>query len=217
VLRLILHPWVELTKALYRFLRWLPLPAQDRWTGALHLMRLQVRVLAQVAAQQAGGKQSEGLVKEVLHLTARRWLEKQLLTVPASMPPTALVSDMCAVAVGILNLPTRIRLAQEKVTLTTYFCPFLEEAGGAGEEAAQVCQRVCGEHRSFFSGLSQGFPYHVTYRAPLMMGQGAEVCVKELHVRTARPLRKRRRSSRLRRRDSTPVEQPPPSILGLGP
>jgi hypothetical protein len=200
VLRGALHPGQGAARALYRVVRWLPLPAQDKWTGALQLLRLQVLVLGQ---QRRGGDGAQGpgpLAGETLHQTGRKWLERRLLSVPGSMSKAELVGDTYATAATTLNLPSQVRVAAERVRVTTYFCPFLDDARRRGGDPAAVCQWVCGERRSLFKGMSEGFPFSLVYRAPQMMGQGAEACVKELEVRAAPPHPRRRRRPWARRR-----------------
>jgi hypothetical protein len=153
-------------------------------------------------------------VGEVLYQTARDWVEKRLLTAPSSAAKSDMVSDVCGVMVNTLNLPSRVAVDREQVTVTTYFCPFVEDARRAGEDTAAMCRWVCGERRSFFKGFSEGFPYSMAYRAPLMMGRGDEVCVKEFHLRAAPPSRKQGPRDRSSAADDLGQRS---SILKLGP
>lgn len=166
----------------YRMLGWLPLPAQDKWSHSLQLVRLQLRLFPQMANEKLGPAESERLAKIALHQAGRQLIINRFNWSSPPQPDVDLVRDIYTVLVKTLNLPSNVTIAQDKVTITTFVCPFLEDANVVKENGASVCVRVCGQDRSLFKGTTEGFPFYVSYHAPMMMGHGDKMCVKELHV-----------------------------------
>lgn len=164
-------------------MRWLPLPAQDKWAGTLQLLRLQIRATAHLATERQGPVAAEGLLTEALHQAGEKWVARSLLSPEPQAPGTDVLADTCLVVLKTLGLPSQVAVSADQVVVTTFFCPFLDDAKRAGEDRPSVCERICGEHRSLFKGISEGLPFYVRYQAPLMMGLGAKACVKELHIR----------------------------------
>lgn len=178
-------------RLLYRMLSWLPLPAQDKWKGSLQLVRIQVRLLPRLAEEKLDPAEGELMAKKSLYQAGKQLIINRF---DWSSPPQRdihLVEDTYSVLFKTLNLPSVVTGDQEKVTITTFFCPFLEDARAAHEDGPAVCQRVCGRRRSLFKGTTEGFPFYVSYKAPLMMGQSAGKCVKELQIPKASPKAKR--------------------------
>ncbi len=190
----ILHPRATLTKVMYRALRWLPIPYQDRWTATIQLLRVQIHFLAtDVGPHPENPQEAESRATRVIYQSARMWLERRLASLRSSAFKPDLVADAFTVVVKSLDMPSRIVLEKETITVTTFACPFAEDARRAGDDTAGGCQRVCGGRRSFFRGVSDAFPFYVSYRAPSMMGVGDPVCVKEVAVRADQPLKRRPR------------------------
>ena len=177
----------EAKHLLYRMLRWLPLPAQDKWSHSLQLVRLQLRLFPQMANEKLGPAESERLAKRTLHQAGRQLIINRFNWSSPPQPDAELVRDIYSVMVKTLNLPSNVTIAQEKVTITTQSCPFLEDAKLMKGNAASVCVRVCGQDRSLFKGTTEGFPFFVSYHAPMMMGHGDAMCVKEIQVPKASP------------------------------
>lgn len=196
-----LRAWTK--HLLYRLLDWLPLPAQDKWSRSLQLLRLQLRLFPQAANERLGSTESERMTKKALEETGRQLVTSRFNWSSPPAPDMELVRDTYTVLVKTLNLPSHINIAQEKVTITTFHCPFLEDARTMNEKAANVCERVCGQRRSLFKGTVEGFPFFMSYQAPLMMGHGDNICVKEIQLLKApaairRPGRRRSAARRPR-------------------
>lgn len=172
----------RLSRAWYALLLSFPLPAADKWHVSLQLLQSQINGFSQVAKRKEGSPQGEALVARSLHQAGRAWLGAQLPLSASPVSHPAEVADALMVVLKTLDLPSRVQTSQANVRVTTFRCPFLEEARRTGEPGAVVCERTCGEVKSLFKGLSEGFPSFVRYRAPSMMGTGADVCVKEFNL-----------------------------------
>jgi hypothetical protein len=172
----------KLDRLWYTFLLWFPLPANDKWHVSLKLLQSGIVGFSQVARRKEGMSEGEALVARSLHQAGRALVESQLplSTAPSCHPGE--VADTLTVVLKTLDLPSRVQMSQTNIKVTTFRCPFLEEARRTGEPGAIVCERTCGELKSLFKGFSEGFPSFVRYRAPKMMGTGAEVCVKEFSM-----------------------------------
>ncbi|MFH1141675.1 MAG: hypothetical protein V1724_08485 [Chloroflexota bacterium] len=177
----------EAKHLLYRMLSLLPLPAQDKWSHSLQLVRLQLRLFPQMANEKLGPAESERLAKRTLHQAGRQLVINRFNWSSPPQADTELVRDTYTVLAKTLNLPSNVTIAQEKVTITTFVCPFLEDAKVMKGNGASVCVRVCGQDRSLFKGTTEGFPFFVSYHAPMMMGHGDRMCVKEIQVPQASP------------------------------
>ena len=177
----------EAKHLLYRMFGWLPLPAQDKWSHSLQLVRLQLRLFPQMANEKLGPAESEQLAKRTLHQAGRQLIINRFNWSSPPQPDTELVRDTYTVLAKSLNLPSNVTIAQGKVTVTTFVCPFLEDAKLMKGNATSVCVRVCGQDHSLFKGTTEGFPFFVSYHAPMMMGHGDKMCVKEIQVPKASP------------------------------
>ena len=171
----------------YRMFGWLPIPAQDKWSHSLQLVRLQLRLFPQMANEKLSTAESERLAKRTLHQAGRQLVISRFNWSAPPAPDGELVRDTYAVLVKTLNLPSTVATSQGKVTITTFLCPFLEDAKIMKENGASVCARVCGQDRSLFKGTAEGFPFFVSYQAPMMMGLGDSMCVKEIQLLKASP------------------------------
>jgi len=170
----------QVGRFLYRLLAFLPLPAQDKWNGSLQLFRLHAHLLFQLALERYGRQDAHMLVSESLYEAGKALAQKRSLQPSPAISAVQLISDTYGIALKTLNLPSVTTVEQGKVRVATFFCPFLEDARKSMEDPWDVCQRICGEHRSLFKGLSDGFPFRVHYSAPMMMGRGSKFCIKEL-------------------------------------
>ena len=166
----------------YAFLLRFPLPAGDKWHVSLKLLQSQIVGFSQVAKKKEGDSEGEALVARSLHQAGRAWAEAQLPLSTSPLCRPGEVADTLMVALKTLDMPSQVRTNHSNVRITTFRCPFLEEARRTGAPGAIVCERTCGEIKSLFKGLSEGFPSFVQYRAPKMMGIGADVCVKEFNL-----------------------------------
>ncbi len=185
--RILLRLRWETRHLFYRLLSWLPLPAQDKWNHSLQLVRLQLRLFPRMATEKLGQAESERLTKMALHQAGRQLVINRFNWSSPPEPDGELVRDTYSILVKTLNLPSNVTIAQGKVTIVTSLCPFLDDAKVMKENGANVCIRVCGQDRSLFKGTTEGFPFFVSYRAPMMMGHGDAMCVKELQVLMASP------------------------------
>ena len=172
----------RLNRVWYAFLLRFPLPAGDKWHVSLRLLQSEIVGFSQVAKKKEGISEGEALVARSLHQAGRAWAEGQH---PVSNSPLCRPGDMAdtlMVVLKTLELPSRVQTDHSKVRVTTFRCPFLEEARRTGEPGAIVCERTCGEKKSLFKGVSEGFPLFVQYRATRMMGAGDDVCSKEFNM-----------------------------------
>ncbi len=172
----------RLNRVWYAFLLKFPLPAGDKWQVSLKLLQSQIVGFSQVAKRKEGASEGEALVARSLHQAGRSWAEAQHPMSNSPLCRPGEVADTLMVVLKTLELPSRVQTDHSKVRVTTFRCPFLEEARRTGEPGAIVCERTCGEIKSLFKGVSEGFPSFVQYRAPRMMGSGADVCVKEFNM-----------------------------------
>jgi hypothetical protein len=182
MLGLIKNTKSDLMVMFYRIMGWMPTPAHDKWTGSLQLFRMHIRLMNQASADEPWAVPSDDLAARSLHETGRRWVEKRFLWFNKAGTDLRATRDTFAIAAETLGLPSTVDVHGTRVTITTFLCPFLDDAKRAGEDLAATCERVCGEQRSFFKGMSEGFPYVVDYTAPLRMGRGTKVCLKQMHV-----------------------------------
>ncbi|MBM3944416.1 MAG: hypothetical protein FJ317_02870 [SAR202 cluster bacterium] len=183
---LLRNTWADLAAFFYRAMGWLPMPAQDKWTGSLQLFRLHVRLVSQLSVGDPFGSPFDDPAAISLHETGRKWVEKRFLWFNSGRYDTSAAKDTVSVALKTLNLPSIVETSGDGMTVTTVLCPFLDDAKRANESLSVVCERVCGDRMSFFKGISEGFPFAVSYSAPHRMGTGSETCQKELTVRSIR-------------------------------
>ena len=172
----------RLHRVWYAFLLRFPLPAGDKWRVSLRLLQSEIVGFSQVAKKKEGVSEGEALVARSLHQAGRAWAEAQHPVSNSPLCRPGEVADTLMVVLKTLELPSRVRTDHSKVRVTTFRCPFLEEAKRTGEPGAIVCERTCGEIKSLFKGVSEGFPSFVQYRAPEMMGTGGAVCIKEFNM-----------------------------------
>lgn len=182
MLRLIRNTKADLQVLFYRIMGWMPTPAHDKWTGSLQLFRMHIRMMDQASADEPWAAPAEDMAARSLHETGRKWVEKRFLWFNKAGTDLRATRDTFGIATETLGLPSTVDVHGTRVTITTFLCPFLDDAKRAGEDQAATCERVCGEQRSFFKGMSEGFPYVVDYTAPLRMGRGSKVCLKQMHV-----------------------------------
>jgi len=182
MLRLIRNTKADLQVLFYRMMSWMPTPAHDKWTGLLQLFRMHIRMMNQASADEPWAAPAEDMAARSLHETGRKWVEKRFLWFNKAGTDLRAARDTFGIATETLGLPSTVDVHGTRVTITTFLCPFLDDAKRAGEDQAATCERVCGEQRSFFKGMSEGFPYVVDYTAPLRMGRGSKVCLKQMHV-----------------------------------
>jgi hypothetical protein len=166
----------------YTVLLRFPVPAQDKWHISVTFFRALVNVFPQVSRTSEGDYTGEVLVARSLHRVGHAWVE-QLLPMSASRSfHSRHVADVLSVALKTMAMPSRVQINRDNVRVTTFQCPLLDQARRTGEPEALVCECTCGEMKSLFKGFSEGFPAFVQYRAPRMMGQGAELCTKEFNI-----------------------------------
>jgi hypothetical protein len=193
----------------YAFLLKFPLPAGDKWQVSLKLLHSEICGFSQVAKKKEGMAQGEALVARSLHQAGRSWVEGQLPRSTSPLCHPGEVADTLMIVLKTLDLPSRVQTNDSKITVTTFRCPFLEEARRSGEPAAVICERTCGEIKSLFKGFSEGFPSFMQYRAPKMMGTGADVCIKEFNLAGVGQHPPRTPHPRVRKRKGISSQEPP--------
>ena len=192
----------------YSFLLKFPLPAGDKWQVSLRLLQSEINGFSRVAKKSQGVAQGEALVARSLHQAGKEWVQEQLPVSVSSACQPGDVADTLTVMLKTLDLPSRVQTSHGKIEVTTFRCPFLDEAKRSGEPGIVVCERTCGEIKSLFKGFSEGFPTYVPYQAPKMMGAGADVCVKGFNaVGMCKP--QARRPDRASSRKVVSYQEPP--------
>lgn len=182
ILRIFMMLNTKLSRVWYAFLLTFPLPAGDKWHVSLKLLQSEINGFSQAARKMEGEALGEALVARSLHQAGRAWVEGQLPLSTSPLCHPGEVADTLMVALKTLDLPSRVQTGHSNVRVTTFRCPFLEEARRTGEPGAVVCERTCGEIKSLFKGFSEGFPSFIQYHAPKMMGTGTDVCTKEFNM-----------------------------------
>jgi len=173
----------RLSHVWYAFLLRFPLPADDKWQLSLRLLRLQIDGFSQVARKKHGDSRGEAIVAHGLHQLGQMWMERQLPLSTSPLFHSSQMADTLMIVLKTLDLPSQVHVDHDdNVMVTTFRCPFLEEARRTGESEPIVCERTCGEIKSLFKGFSEGFPLFIQYKAPKMMGIGEKVCTKEFNI-----------------------------------
>ena len=153
-----------------------PIPSESKWHGLVEVMALLLQTLVK-GREDLAADSLDRTMEEMGHRWTARRLEWQ-----RTMPPlSAEVRSTLTLAFKTLDMPTTFAVSGTVLKTVTTRCPFLEEARNEGT-AQQVCQAVCSEGHSLFRGIASGFPFHVSYQAPAMMGYDAPACVKVFHL-----------------------------------
>ncbi|GEM_PF-6562123 len=152
-----------------------PLPSESKWHGLVEMVALLLQTILKRTGTNPDA--SGDSLNRSLEELGSQWATRRIQWIRTAPPIVAEVRSTLVLAFKTLDMPTDFTVRGPVLKTVTTRCPFLEEALAQGT-AAQVCQVLCSEKHSFFRGIVTGLPFHVSYQAPAMMGDGAPACVK---------------------------------------
>jgi predicted ArsR family transcriptional regulator len=154
-----------------------------KWRESLKMQAIFLHSMLEELEHQTGAAGSQDVANRTMFVSGKRWVRANSPLVRQVHPDVNALGEVLTIALKSMNIRSRVQVTDTSVTVLNMACPLLEWAKEHQIEPNRICQAVCGEHASFFKGVSYSYPVYVSYRASHMMGRGHPMCKKVFSTR----------------------------------